>query len=253
MELVSIIVPVYNTEKFIYETISSIINQTYENFEIIVIDDCCTDKSIQIIEQFNNSKITIIKNEKNLGVADSRNKGIHLAQGKYIAFLDADDFWEKEKLEVQVKYLEENDKIHLCATSYKLIDESSNIIDEYNLKNNDISYNKLLMENVIGLSSVVGRSDIIKKYTFNNKFKHEDLVLWLQLLKDGYCINTLSTSLMRYRVVKGSRSNNKLKSAYNKWLVLVKSEKINVFTSFYYMIIYIIKALYKYKKIGTNL
>ena len=108
-ELVSVIMPSYNTEKYIAESIESVLKQTYHNWELIIIDDCSTDNTIEIIKSFNDGRIRLLRNEKNSGAAVSRNYGLREARGKWIAFLDSDDTWKPEKLEVQIKYMEGND------------------------------------------------------------------------------------------------------------------------------------------------
>ena len=122
-ELVSIIMPSYNTGKFIQETIDSVINQTYDNWELIIVDDCSSDNTDEIVKSIKDDRIFYLKNKKNSGAAVSRNKALKMAKGKWIAFLDSDDLWKKDKLEKQIKFMK-NNNYHFSYTNYVEIDEN---------------------------------------------------------------------------------------------------------------------------------
>lgn len=121
--LVSIIMPSYNTANFIGETIKSVLEQTYKNWELLIVDDCSTDNTDEVVARYNDERITYMKNLKNSGAAVSRNKALNVARGKWIAFLDSDDLWYQTKLEEQIKYMEKNDYA-FSYTSYREIDEN---------------------------------------------------------------------------------------------------------------------------------
>ena len=125
-ELVSIIMPSYNTGKFIKETINSVIAQTYSNWELIIVDDCSTDNTDEIVKSINDNRIIYLKNETNSGAAISRNKALREAKGRWIAFLDSDDLWKNDKLEKQIKFMKENN-CYFSYTNYIEIDENGNI------------------------------------------------------------------------------------------------------------------------------
>jgi len=208
---VSIITPVYNSEKFIGYTIDSIINQTYKNWELIVIDDCSSDQSVSIIEDYINSytNIKLIKNTKNEGAAVSRNKGIMEAQGDYIAFLDADDLWKPEKLEKQLKHMKAQNS-DVSFSSYELIDEHGNKLNKKVCALPILSYQKLLKSNYIGNLTGIYSLKTLGKITSPNLRKRQDWLLWLSALKisvkPAYGIEE---SLAYYRIRKNSMSSNK--------------------------------------------
>ena len=123
-DLVSIVMPSYNTAKYIADSIQSVINQTYSNWELLIVDDCSTDNTEEIVASFNDERIRFIKKDKNSGAADSRNVALRAAVGKWIAFLDSDDTWEREKLEKQIRFME-NGNYHFSYTRYEEINEDS--------------------------------------------------------------------------------------------------------------------------------
>ena len=208
---VSIITPVYNSEVFIKETINSVINQTYKEWELLLIDDGSTDESVTIINQYVNDKsnIKLIKNKKNQGAAISRNKGIIEAQGDYIAFLDADDLWKPEKIEKQLKHM----KIHqceVCFSSYELIDEQGNELNKTVKALPVLSYDKLMKSNYIGNLTGVYNAKILGKITCPNLRKRQDWLMWLNALKvSGKPAYGIKESLAFYRIRKDSMSSNK--------------------------------------------
>ncbi|WP_252247350.1 glycosyltransferase family 2 protein [Clostridium sp. ZBS4] len=243
--LVSIIIPVYNASKTIEKTIQSVLNQRYNNFEIIIIDDCSTDRSVEIIENLSKTdkRILIYKNKNNLGVSLTRNLGITIARGEFIAFLDSDDIWKPLKLQRQLDYIKKED-IDLCYTSYEIINDKNETDGDIRFVPRNINYNNLLKENIICCSTVVLKKKLLVKYNFKSDYFHEDFVLWLQLLKDGFKAQGINESLVLYR--KGGRSSDKIKAFKNRWIVYRRSEKLNIFVSLYYIIFYAINGMKKY-------
>ena len=147
---VSVVIPMYNAEKYIAETLKSVFKQTYKNFEVVVVNDCSKDKSKEIVEKFQkeHDNLILINNERNLHVAEARNVGIANSNGEWIAFLDADDVWMETKLEKQMKALEENNS-KLCYTSQAFMDDSGNDLNKQFIIKETISYKKLLKQNII--------------------------------------------------------------------------------------------------------
>ena len=159
-DLISIVMPAYNSEKYIRNSIKSVINQTYKNWELIIIDDYSTDNTVSIIEEFQNKNIHLIKNKKNSGAAISRNKGIKLAKGNYIAFLDSDDLWNKEKLEKQINFMKSNN-YDFTYTSFTYLKERKTkkvIIPE------KLTYKESLKNTIILTSTVMINLKNIKVY-----------------------------------------------------------------------------------------
>ena len=152
--LVSIIMPNYNSEKYIKETIESVLAQTYQNWELIIVDDCSLDNSLELAKSFRDERIKIFSMSKNGGAAIARNKAIKEAQGKWIAFLDSDDLWITEKLEKQIAYMSNND-ISFSYTDYDVIDESNNFITVFIPKFDSCTYEDILKHNHMGCLTVV--------------------------------------------------------------------------------------------------
>lgn len=244
MSLVSIIIPVYNAEKFIDKTIKSVINQTHFNWELILIDDGSTDRSFELISRYKEEKrINIIKNDRNLGVIKTRNKGIKIAKGKFIAFLDADDLWKPEKLKMQIEFMEINN-LSISFTEYEKINENGILRGKLKLPNK-IDYNLLLKSNFMGCLTVIYDQEILGKKFFREIDKSEDYVLWLEIIKEVKEIKCLNYNLASYRVMEKSRSSNKFYAVYYQWIIYRTIERLSFCKSLYCFIIYL---FYGYKR-----
>ena len=245
--LVSIITPAYNAEKYIKDTIESVIAQTYTNWEIIIVDDASKDNTVNIIKnyQLKDRRIKLISLEKNQGVANARNTAIKNAKGQYVAFLDADDVWEKEKLVVQIKFMQDNN-VTFSYHAYKLFDLSNQKQKEIFVPKS-LNYKELLKGNTTGSCLTVCLDRKIVNHIYFPKEKHEDYICWLNILKQ-YDITAFGINkvLGTYRIGKKSISSNKLKSAVWNWNVYRKSQKLSMIESLYYMYFYIINGLKKY-------
>lgn len=231
--LVSIITPCYNSEGFIAETINSVISQDYKQWELIIVDDKSTDETCKIVENFMqlHRNIRLIQLENNGGVANARNVGLKETNGKYIAFLDSDDVWLKEKLSKQVAYMEEK-SLPMSFCAYNRINEQGDIISKKIEVPFNVNYNQLLSHNVIIFSTSMTLKSAIGDLKFK-KAGHEDWIFWLDLFKKcgaGYGINE---PLALYRIRNNSVSSNKLKVIGYTWKILRESEKIGLFKSIY--------------------
>ena len=191
-ELVSIITPTYNCGKFIARTIESVINQTYENWEMIIVDDCSKDNTKEIVEQYtsNDDRIKYFLLEKNSGAAVARTKAMELAQGNYMAFLDSDDIWKCDKLEKQLAYMKENN-LNFCCTAYEQIDEDDNKLSRVIKTVKKTDYNRLLLDCPVGNSTVMYNVEKMGKFEVPNIRKRNDDALWLQMLKKEKYISVL--------------------------------------------------------------
>lgn len=218
---VSIVTPTYNSEQFIAETINSIIDQTYTNWELILVDDCSTDTTLKIIQPFleQNPNIRVLKNATNQGAAISRNKGIKNATGDYIAFLDADDLWLPEKLGTQLQFMQK-ENIDVCFSSYTLIDEASKPLNKLVKALPILSYDKLLKSNYVGNLTGIYCSKTLGKITSPNLRKRQDWLLWLATIKaSGKAAKSIEKPLALYRIREGSMSSNKFNLLkYNYWV-----------------------------------
>ena len=243
-ELISIIVPVYNASSTIAKTIQTVLEQSYTHFELIVVDDYSKDDSFQILKALEgkDQRIIIYKNDQNLGVAQTRNYGISKARGEFVAFLDSDDEWLEDKLELQLRYMKEQ-QAEICYTAYEMISEQGDTLAYCNVPMK-VTYEELLKQNSILCSSVLLKKSILKDNPFSSKFFHEDFVLWLDLLKEGYKAIGIQRSLVRYK--KGGRSSNKVLAAKNRWIIYRKSEGLGRISTIYYFIHYIINGFRKY-------
>ncbi len=219
MSLVSIIMPYYKKKNFINKTINSILNQSYKNFEIILINDEINYDSLNFLKKISklDSRIHLIENDNNLGAGNSRNKAIEIAKGEYIAFCDCDDLWKSNKLEAQIKFMKTSN-FDFCFTAYEIIDENEKIISSRKVKKY-IDFNELKKSCDIGLSTVLLKKKILneKKYRFPDLITKEDYVLWLMLAKDGIQLMGLDENLVKWRKCKNSLSSStfqKLKDGY---------------------------------------
>ena len=244
-EKVSIIVPMYNAEKFIGKTIESVLAQTYQNWEMLIMNDVSTDNSLAIVSVYakKDERIKIVNTEKNVGVVKGRNFLIDLASGKYIAFLDADDYWHNEKLEKQIKFMKEKNASISC-TEYTRVKENEEKINDVIIKE-EISYNDMLKNNYLGCLTVIYDAEKIGKRYFKELEKNEDYVLWLEIVKDVNTIYGLKKNLAYYRVLDNSRSSNKVKTAKVRWEIYRKIEKLSLLKSIYYFLHYAIRAVLK--------
>ncbi len=248
--LVSVVMPAYNAEKFIEETVKSVQAQTVSDFELIIIDDCSTDKTFDVITRlaFKDNRIKVVKGEKNMGVAHVRNKGLSLAKGKYVALLDSDDIWLPEKLERQIKLAEEN-KADLVYCSYAMIDENGNKVCEDFIVPEKTGYEDTLIKSVISCSTALMTSDICKKYSFPTDMYHEDYAFWLDILKDGNIAVGDTAVTAKYRLLQTSRSSGKFNCAVHRWKIYRNHLHLPFFKSVKLMYGYATAGFKKYKKL----
>jgi len=244
---VSIILPVYNAAHYLQESIASVIVQSYENWELIIIDDCSKDNSLQIAN--NNAsrekRIKVLKNEKNEGVSFCRNRGIQEATGYYIAFLDSDDIWVANKLEKQVALLNQT-HAHFSCGSYDFIDDNGNPVLKPHLVPSELDFKTILKENIILCSTVCAEAAILKSHPFRSDYYHEDYVLWLEILQLPVKAVGNREVLTHYRLVKGSRSYNKINAAVERWRVYRSFLRMGKIKSGFYFILYAINGIKKY-------
>ena len=247
-DLVSIIIPVYNAEKYIKQTIETIKGQVYGNWEAVFVDDCSTDKSAEIIKKDVSNKIKIIKLNKNSGPAIARNIGIEVSEGKYVCFLDADDLWKKDKLEKQINFMKKKN----CAfsyTSYYYIDDEGEKCSKKVEIPDTLNYKEALKNTrILTITAMFDMEKIEKDLLKIPDIELEDMATWWQILKKGYIAYGLNEPLAYYRKVKGSRGYNKVKSAKNRWKLYRKIEGLNIIKAAYYYVFYIINSIVKRKK-----
>lgn len=248
-DLVSIITPVYNAEKFIEETIRSVQNQSHQNFEHVLIDDCSSDNSQNIIEEFasRDSRIKYFKLAKNSGPAVARNRAIELAKGRYLAFLDADDIWFDFHLKESLTFMNENN-IGFVFASYKRSNENLEFIYPNFIVPSKVSYNDILKSNSIScLTAVIDISKLGKKYMPLIR-KRQDMGLWLNYLKEVEYAYGIQKPHAIYRIREDSLSRNKLKLIKYQWEFYRKIEQLSVIKSLYYLASWTYLGYKKYRK-----
>jgi len=245
INLVSVIMPYYNKRNYFLDSISSALNQTYTNLEIIIIYDDQKRNDLKYIESCikKDSRVKIILNEKNKGVAFSRNKAISVAQGEYIAFLDCDDYWETNKIEIQMNFM----LTHGCDfsyTTYQVINNDEKIVYKIRARKK-LEYNELLKSCDIGLSSVILKRKLLRDIKFPEIKTKEDYVLWLNLAKKSIVLFGLDEPLMFWRQTPNSLSSSILQKLKDAFKVYYLYEKKNFFYSIYCVIRLSIYALLK--------
>jgi teichuronic acid biosynthesis glycosyltransferase TuaG len=252
---VSIITPMHNSEAFLSETINSVLNQTYKNWELFLIDDCSTDNTLEIAQSFSSeyTNIELLKNSTNLGAAISRNLGIEKSKGDFIAFLDADDLWKPEKLVKQLDFIKKYN-CDVCFSSYELINEKGEKLNKIVKALPVLSYNKLLKSNYVGNLTGLYDAKTLGKIQTTNLRKRQDWLLWLEAIKkSGNPAKGIQESLAYYRVRKDSMSSNKLKLLkYNYW-VYRKGLKFSIIKSIYFFILFLFEQFFVKSKQTVNL
>jgi teichuronic acid biosynthesis glycosyltransferase TuaG len=236
MDCISIIIPYFKKRNFIKDTLRSVYSQSYKNFEVIIVYDQKDSGDFNYIKHLINSdkRFKIINNKNNFGVSHSRNNGIQKAKGKYIAFLDADDLWKKNKLKLQYNFMKKK-KLLFTHTSYAILNSKNNIVGKMIVKDK-LNYNDLLKSCDIGLSTVMFDSKIKNQIHFPIIQTKEDYCLWLKISKT-IPINGLNKILTYRKKTKNSLSSNLFENMKNGFLVYFKHEKKSFIKSLIYLII----------------
>ncbi len=247
-DLVSIIMPTYNCGRFIEETVRSVQSQTYEKWEIVIVDDCSTDDTKAVVDALidGDARIRYFCLEENSGAAVARTRAMELADGEFMAFLDSDDLWMPDKLEKQLAFMKENGYAFSC-TAYEQIDEESNSLGRVIKTVKKTDYDRLLLDCPVGNSSVMYDVSKMGKFEVPNIRKRNDDALWLQMLKKEKYIYGMSEVLMRYRIRKNSISSNKLKVIKYHWILYREIEHLNVFRSAFHICYWCFLKLFRIK------
>lgn len=244
--LISVIIPAYNCEKYIAKALDSVLNQSYENLEVIVVDDCSKDTTLNIVQCYQNidSRVHILKHKNNRGVSCTRNFGVKEAKGDWIALLDSDDYWKLDKLEKQMKRIQETDSF-MCCTGRKLINKEGKEIGRNIPVLEFVTYKMLLRTNYIVCSSILIKKSLLLEFPMNNDELHEDYVCWLQITQKYGAIVGINEPLVSYRVIKNSKSGNKWKS----FIMQKRSYQligISFWAKWVYLVLYSFNGFWKY-------
>lgn len=246
-ELISIIVPVYNVEKYIEETISCVTAQTCKDWELLLVEDCGTDGTLEVIKRcMDNSgdaRIRLIRQTTNQGAARARNRGLQEARGRYIAYLDADDLWVPEKPERELAFMKEKDAAFVF-TGYEFADEQGRGTGKVVHVPHTLSYRQALSNTTIFTTTVMFDTEKIgKKRLEMPAVKSEDTALWFRVLREGYTAYGLDENLVRYRRPKRSLSSNKLEALRRIWNLYRRSEGLSLPSSAYHFCFWAFRAV----------
>lgn len=246
-ELVSIIVPVYNAEKFIRETMDSVLAQTYPHWELLLVEDGSSDGSVDVIEEYiaekEESRIRLIRLPSNQGAARARNKGLEEASGRYIAYLDADDLWIPEKLEHELRFMEEKGAA-FAFTGYEFADEHGVGLGKVVRVPETLEYRQALSNTTIFTTTVMFDSSKISKELLEMPvIKSEDTALWWKVLRAGYTAYGLDENLVKYRRAGRSLSSNKMEAIRRIWNLYRRAEGMSIFESAWHFCFWALRAV----------
>ncbi len=247
--MVSIIMPAYDAEKTLEFAVRSALAQTHGDFELIIINDCSQDKTLEISNRLSKEdrRIKVISNETNQGVSVSRHRGVEVAKGEWLAFLDSDDAWTSDKLEKQLD-LQKSTGANLLFTGSGFVNSNGEELDAILHVPEQIEYKKLLKQNLISNSSVMIRKSLYQKHESMGDNMHEDFTCWLKVLRSGETAYGIDEPLLIYRLSANSKSGNKAKAAIMNWNTY-RAVGLNIFQAAYYEFWYIINGLLKYRKL----
>ena len=211
--LVSVLIPTYNSELYIKSTLESILNQTYRNLEIVVIDDASTDNTVEIVKKYNDERIKLFTNNKNLGISGNMNKGIKLSHGKYLAIMDADDWSYQYRIEEQVRVMEQKPTVVLCSGHMDICDENLKIKNTrtYPLSDEKIRRAMVKYDPISHPASIWRMSELLKTHLYSEKFPIcRDYDLIVRISEFGKYAN-ISKPLIKYRVRKDSETGKRIR------------------------------------------
>ncbi|MCW4451938.1 glycosyltransferase [Kaistella sp. BT6-1-3] len=244
----SIITPVFNSSKFLEETIASVLNQTFTDWEWMITDDKSTDNSVEIIQKINDSRIQLILSDKNGGAGHARNLSLKQASGRFITFLDADDFWEPNFLEEMISFMKK-DNTELAYSNYARCDENLNpVIDDFKA-DKPVTFDNLLKTCRLSLLSSMYDSQRVGKEYFPEGSKREDHVMWLNLLKKIPVGKPLPKTMAKYRMHQSSISRKKSNIVKDQYLVYKDYMNFSTVKSLYYTANWALNGFKKYSKL----
>ena len=242
--LISVITPTYNAERFIEETIDSVLAQTYDHWEMILVDDASQDQTVEIVEKYSrqDERIKLIQLEENSGSAVARNTAMDHANGRFIAFLDSDDLWLPEKLATQLSFMLENN-VAFSFTQYRRMTEEGRLTNGVSKMKMQVEYDELMKQCIIGCLTVMLDMERVGHERMVNIRTRQDYVFWLTIMKKGIPAYGIPEVLAHYRLVDNSISSNKLKAAKRNWEVYYKIEEQSLLRSMWYFANYSIRSI----------
>jgi teichuronic acid biosynthesis glycosyltransferase TuaG len=242
-----VVIPVYNSEKHLNKTLESVLNQTYQSIEIVLVDDCSKDNSQQIINEYKKShnNITYYRLEQNSGAAVARNKALELAKGRFIAFLDSDDIWYPKKLQQQLVLMKQKNAA-ICYTAIEMIDESDELIKGKRNVLQEVDYKFLLKNTMLATSTIVVDRNLTGYFKMPLIRSGQDYATWLLLMRNGTVAFGINEVLVKYRKSSNSLSANKFDSIKQVWNIQKNNEGINIINATYNSICFALNAFIKH-------
>jgi len=245
---VSIITPAYNAQHLLPMTLQSVQQQTYTDWELLIVDDCSQDTTAEVVEQAHaiDSRVRLLKHQVNQGPAGARQTALDHARGRYIAFLDSDDLWLPRKLELQIDFMEKTGAV-LSFTQFRRINADGSSVGRLIDVPETLSYRGLLSNTAIATSTAMVDSKATGPLRMTRTY-YDDYALWLGILRRGFPARGLREDLMRYRVLGQSVSRNKVRSARMVWRVYREVEKLDPLSALWYLGNYGARAVLKYRR-----
>lgn len=247
-DLVTIVTPSWNSEKYIVDTIKSVQAQTYKNWEMIIVDDCSSDCTVDVVRKIaaKDPRVKILVQEVNSGAAKARTRSMQAGAGRFVAYLDADDIWKSEKLEKQIAFMKKM-KCGFSCTSYEVIDDDGNPKNKYIHMLPKVDYVGFLTNNLLQTVGIMVDTSIVnKKYlVMPDLRRRQDAATWLQILKAGFKCYGLDEILAEYRRAENSLSSNKLKAVKGIWSLYREVEHLSLPFSIYCFVRYAFLAIWK--------
>lgn len=243
-DLVSIVIPMYNAEKYILATLQCVLQQTYRSIEVIIVDDASTDNGLQLVKEIDDTRVKIYSSNENLGPANARNIGIKHAMGRYLAYMDADDLCELDKIEKQVSFMRKN-KCAFCFTGYEFADEQGVRNGKVVSIPEKVDYEYALRHTIISTITVMfDRTKIPEELLIMPlNARGEDTATWWKILRNGYKAYGINEPLSVYRRHSATRSSNKLSAIYGTWKMYRVNEKLGLKKSIICFCSYIFNAV----------
>ncbi len=251
--LVSIVTPAYKTEKFIAETIESVIAQTYPHWELLIADDCSPDNLAEVVKKYSEKdpRVKYLRMPQNGGPANARNLSLEQAKGRYIAFLDSDDLWHADKLTKQLDFMNKND-YDFTYTAYQRFKMGGELYPFINLVPEHVTYSDLLKNTCISTLTVILDKSKVKDIHMTPGWGYDDYVLWLEILKKGTTAHGLNENLALYRVMDQSVSSNKKRALKWVWNIYYQHQKLGFIKSLYFITNFSLNAIFKRSKYGKS-
>ncbi|MDE6925757.1 MAG: glycosyltransferase [Acetatifactor sp.] len=246
-DLVSIIVPVYNVENFIGETLDCVLAQTYPDWELLLVEDCSSDNTLALIRKYmdrtGDSRIRLIRQPSNMGAARARNRGLEEAAGRYISYLDADDIWMPEKLERELAFMKEKGA-GFTFTGYEFADENGKGTGKIVHVPEKLTYKQALSNTTIFTTTVMfDLGKLSKEQLEMPVIKSEDTALWFRVLRSGVTAYGLNENLAKYRRAGKTLSSNKLEAIRRIWNLYRRAEGLNVICSAWHFCFWAMRAV----------